>query len=422
MELSSPSTARAPSPSRSATRSRDRKRSRRYRGVYSRVDAAGEKHWMYLVFEEGGRPRWVTCRGLNEVETSRRKEEVQAQIDGRKARQNKQRRRGAQPLDFDETLATTLWMWLEAYSSGRAKRDASAIRTHLAPDLGDFRTRELDADDIARWIREMGEKPRDTGRPGYSDSTISTYLQPLRLALKHAKRRGLISANPYEDLEPYERPHPQGRHRTLTLKEIEALLAAAPERGRLSIETLVYTGLRISELLGLTWRDIDFDDRELKVAAQDRKGERVSPKTEAGSRSIPLTGYLLRALHARREASNFARPSDLVFGTRRGTVTSSDNWRRDVWRPAAKSAGLNDGVYEKAVPHTLRHTFATAAASAPSMNLPYLQNLLGHSSLSSTKGYLHSVQRDERDEGLLAHLESRLGGKRAPSAVESVET
>ena len=75
-----------------------------------------------------------------------------------------------------------------------------------------------------------------------------------------ARRRGWIVADPVELLEPCERPRPprRSRGRVLGQAEIGRLLDACPARGRLLVETALYSGLRISELLGLIWEDVDF--------------------------------------------------------------------------------------------------------------------------------------------------------------------
>jgi len=73
--------------------------------------------------------------------------------------------------------------------------------------------------------------------------------------LRFARRRGWILADPVELLEPWERPSPprRPRGRVLGRAEIERLLGACPPPGRLLVETALFSGLRISELLGLTW-------------------------------------------------------------------------------------------------------------------------------------------------------------------------
>lgn len=72
--------------------------------------------------------------------------------------------------------------------------------------------------------------------------------------IRYARRHGWIAFDPVDQLEPHERPRPaRRRQRVLGRAEIERLLAACTPRDRLMVVTALYTGLRISELLGLIW-------------------------------------------------------------------------------------------------------------------------------------------------------------------------
>ncbi len=123
----------------------------------------------------------------------------------------------------------------------------------LLPRLGSRRVASLGVEDIAGLITEL----RAAGR---SAKTTANALGTLQSVLRFARRRGWILADPIELLEPEERPRPprRSRGRVLGQAEIERLLAACPQRGRLLVETALFSGLRISELLGLIWADIDF--------------------------------------------------------------------------------------------------------------------------------------------------------------------
>jgi integrase len=103
--------------------------------------------------------------------------------------------------------------------------------------------------------------------------------------MRFARRRGWIVADPVELLEHDERPRPQRRRqRVLGRAEIERLLRACTPRDRLMIATVLFTGLRISEMPGLVWDDIDFSAGVIHVRAQlprvhrDQPARRVAPK------------------------------------------------------------------------------------------------------------------------------------------------
>ena len=147
--------------------------------------------------------------------------------------------------------------------------------------------------------------------------------------------------------------------------EIERLLAACAPRDRLMIATVLYTGVRISEMLGLVWDDIDFAAGVIHVRAQLSRAHRgdparrVAPKTAASVRDIPLVAQLARLLNVHRQGSRFARGEDWVFATARGTPYGHRNVSRRCLVRAAQLAGLNDDGWPPLRFHDLRHTFAS---------------------------------------------------------------
>jgi integrase len=175
----------------------------------------------------------------------------------------------------------------------RHPRTYDAHRFHLdhdlLPRLGSRRVASLGVEDIAGLITEL----RAAGR---SAKTTANALGTLQSVLRFARRRGWILIDPVELLEPEERPRPprHARGRVLGRAEIERLLDACPSRGRILVETALFSGLRISELLGLTWADIDFAAGLIRVRAQlsrPHRGEparRVAPKTPASVREVPF--------------------------------------------------------------------------------------------------------------------------------------
>jgi len=122
--------------------------------------------------------------------------------------------------------------------------------------------------------------------------TIRTALTPLGRVLSHAARRGLIASNPMSRLERGERPSPGRREmRILQRDEIHALLGAADPRYRPLLATAIFTGLRLGEVLGLTWADVDLKAGTPHVRKQlDRDGHRVAPKTPQAVRDVVLAG------------------------------------------------------------------------------------------------------------------------------------
>jgi integrase len=196
-------------------------------------------------------------------------------------------------LRFD----TVAGWWLDRFEAKVAagKRHARTLEAHryqleqnLLPTLASRRIASLDVDDVAALLTALRER-------GCSAKSTANALATLHSILRFARRHGWITADPVELLEPEERPRSRcRRQRVLGRAEIERLLDACPPRGRLLVTTALYSGLRISELLGLIWDDVDFAAGLILVRAQlsrAHRGEaarRVATKTPASIRQVPL--------------------------------------------------------------------------------------------------------------------------------------
>ena len=159
-------------------------------------------------------------------------------------------------LSFAELAAT----WIENFASLVAAGERSPrtlenytyyLNHHLLPAFGHKRLPEISTDDIAELIAKMRNR-------GLSAKTINNALIPLGRILSHALRRGYITDHPLRRLEQHERPRIQKRQqRVLNHQQITALLDASLPRYQPMLATAIYTGLRLNELLGLTWADAD---------------------------------------------------------------------------------------------------------------------------------------------------------------------
>jgi integrase len=301
---------------------------------------------------------------------------------------------GRVPASPHLRLDTVAARWSERFAARvaageRHPRTYEAHRFHLDHDLlprvGHRRIALLGVEDIAELITEL----RAAGR---SAKTSANALATLQSVLRFARRRGWILADPVELLEPEERPHPprRSRGRVLGRVEIERLLDACPPRGRILVETALFSGLRISELLGLTWADTDFAAGLIRVRAQlsrPHRGEpahRVAPKTPASVREVPLVPQLSDRLVAHRRATPFAAAADWVFVTSRGTPFGERNVARRVLKKAADATDLNGGGRAPLRFHDLRHTFASHLIVDLGLDVAQVSRILGHASITIT--------------------------------------
>jgi integrase/recombinase XerC len=222
------------------------------------------------------------------------------------------------------------------------------------------------------WLTRQGLGKRSQGRA----------LSAVRSLFRFACREGTLEANPAQGVRTPKFPKTLPRH--LRPGEIETLVEA-PEAGdgplalrdRAILELLYATGVRVSELVGLDWRDIDLSSRVLRVMGKGSK-ERMVPFGRPAADA-------LRAWLAVWEGVRGARTGEEepVFLNFRGGRLSIRSVERVIDRWVEASA-LAKGVH----PHTLRHTFATHLLENGA-DLRGIQELLGHASLSTTQKYTH---------------------------------
>lgn len=207
-------------------------------------------------------------------------------------------------------------------------------------------------------------------------SSTARKLASLRTFFRYLCREGILESNP---AAPILSPRSE-RHlpHFLTEAEVEALLRfegdrLADKRDRLILELLYATGIRCAELVHLDLAHLEPSNRVLRVLGKGRK-ERIVPYGKAADRA--LTEYL----PARAEV----RPRDdaLLVNSRGGRLTD-----RSVHRAVSGRVALV-AAEKKVSPHTLRHSFATHLLERGA-DLRAIQELLGHSSLSTTQRYTH---------------------------------
>ena len=284
------------------------------------------------------------------------------------------------------------------------------LRLHVRPWFGNRQVRAIAPDDLVAWHR-------DQRASGASDWAIRARWIVVRGVLGHAFRHRLVPANVADALESREIPKPgESRQRFLSEDEMTLLMERAPENYFAAIGTALFTGVRQAELLGLTWRDIDFGGEQVHVEFQMERGAnplRTRLKTKASVRDVVLMPTLARILKAHRLASPHSGDGDLVFATVNGKTVGHRNLaQRGLDRAtgaAAKRAAAKAGKpyvptgLEDVTFHSLRHTFASLLI-AQGRDPVFVSRQLGHADPSITlKVYAHLFHgarhaREARDE------------------------
>jgi integrase len=258
------------------------------------------------------------------------------------------------------------------------------VDQHLRPRLDRRRVSAITVQDVSRLIASMRAR-------GCSEKTTANAVATLHSVLRFALRQGWIVDDPVAKLEAGERPRPERRRqRILGRNEIRRLLAACPPRGLPLVITALYTGMRISELLGLAWQDVDLDEGVIHLRAQLSRAHRgmpsrrVAPKTRAVIREIPLAPQLAAVLPAHRTAPPKTSAEAWVFPSQAGTPFGHRNAQRRVLMRAATRAGLEDNGWPPLRFHDLRHTFASHVIIDLGLDVAQVSRILGHASVTIT--------------------------------------
>jgi len=214
-----------------------------------------------------------------------------------------------------------------------------------------------------------------------SSRTAARLLSSLRRFFQYQYREGRIAQNPTLNIDNPRigRPLPD----SLTEEEVESLLNTPEEtkpegiRDRAMLELLYATGLRVSELVGLTYDQINLNQGVVRVVGKGNK-ERLVPLGEEAEYRI--NRYLAEA---RPDLIKGHGQVPYLFVTRRGGSMT----RQAFWYMIKRRA-QQAGITKHLSPHTLRHAFATHLLNHGA-DLRVVQMLLGHSDLSTTQIYTH---------------------------------
>lgn len=273
-----------------------------------------------------------------------------------------------------------------------------AVVLHIVPDLGSRHLDQVTPLEVTRFyasLQDVGRDTRSRTPRGLSAKSIANIHIVLRRAFTAAVGERYVAANPCHAASRPKVRRP--RMEVLRWEEVGpfiALFHGRPEQDAIALA--LFTGLRRGELLGLRWRDVDIQRRELNVenARLEVDGEIFDdqPKTERSHRLVPLVDPALAVLNAclgRDEARG--QPSDYVFVDRHGRPFGPDNFgktfaahvRSERWRGS------------KVTLHGLRHTFASLALTQFGVPVNALSLILGHSSTAFTMDvYAHWMPND----------------------------
>ena len=275
------------------------------------------------------------------------------------------------------------------------------VRNHIESKIGDLLLAEFSAVHVRDFLDAM---LRDSTR-----AVAKKCLTTLRSIISAAQERGLVQHNVARDvtLRRSERHDPD---RVFPTKdEIKALIANAPDRHQPLIMTALLTGMRMSELRGLTWDAIDFNRSIITVRKRaDRYCDMGNTKSKSGRREIPMGPGLANVLKAWKVACPKG-DLDLVFPNGVGNVETQSNIHNRIFKPLMLKSGIVD---REGTPRFSLHAMRHAAASLfieQGWPPKKIQTMLGHSSITMTYDvYGHLFHDPAKDMDLMGVMERGL--------------
>lgn len=265
---------------------------------------------------------------------------------------------------------------IEAYA-----RDLSGYLNHIQSEYKIASWNEVGKSDVMNYLQHLMDD-------GKASSTVSRTLSALKSFHYFMVMEGYLRNNPAEHIE---RPRQAGiLPKTLSMREVEALFSAARGERPLDIRTtamleLLYsTGMRVSELVDLKLSDLNLDMGFVHCTGKGNK-ERIIPMGEYASTSIQLYLEEGRPILIRNEDHNY------LFVNHHGRKMS----RQGFWK-LIRTVAQKAKIHKKLSPHTLRHSFATHLLDNGA-DLRAVQEMLGHSDISTTQIYTHISQNRMRD-------------------------
>ena len=242
-----------------------------------------------------------------------------------------------------------------------------------------------------------------------SPSVISGALMVAGMIFTFAVERRYIVASPITQLARRERPQPKPRTepRVLAVDELEKLIAGAPASVEDYLRFVAYTGVRMSEGLGIRWRDLDLEQGTVRITGQLARStfKRVATKTQSGNREVFLTDDLVAVLRERRVkalSNGLHGPDQLVFCTRTGSPLAHRNVAREI-RRAGDNAELNPDGVQPVSCHDLRHSFVSRLI-ANGIDPVTVAALAGDRVETILKIYAHEYDRARRGAQLRARV------------------
>lgn len=278
-------------------------------------------------------------------------------------------------------------------------------KAHIMREFEERRVDEIDADMVDAWLRKLRAA-------GLSFGTRKKYEVVVSMVLDFAVLRRLIDANPMAG-----RPRAKRKRRrkpaiqVYTFETVDQIAREADGVFGEAIRLAALTGLRQGELLGLRWRDIDWEGQSITVRHRYLAGEGEDVPKSGKARTVPLSDQAAAVLDRISRREHFTGRGDLVLANEIGGHIDPSTLRRVYVsaRDAVLEAAAEEG--EELPPltfHGLRHCFGSRCAAA-GVPLASIQAWMGHADITTTMVYVHFMPHADDAARLTRAFSSGMG-------------
>ena len=329
----------------------------------------------------GRRQRSVVLGLVSELPTRR---QAQTLLDQRLRPLNHGEHRPQSATAFED-FARREWMSLNfpTYKLTTQRGYRLVMDRHVLPYFGTWRLCDITKRDVQEFVGEKFQQ-------GLSWQTVRNLWIVASAILEAAVQYGYLTENPARGVKFPPRAPGRGPE-VLQAEAFAALLGHLPEPVATMVMLMVLTGLRIGELLALRWQTIDVATGTLHVRESVFEGQFQTPKSEKGTRTIPLGPLACALLTKHRQRSIQWQPDALVFVNAKGRPYRESNLLQRVIQPAARAAGIDRITW-----HQLRHVHSSLLHDL-GVPVKIVQQQLGHASVATTLNiYTHVIADTHR--------------------------
>jgi integrase len=356
---------------------------RRERNIYKRADGRWEGRHIKDYGGAGGRARYASVYGRSYAEAKRKL------MQRREEKPRAGAAAGSRPLTVREAVEAHL-----AGASSGLKRSTLGLyerylERYIAPYFGNARSHGLQPEAAQGFVDSLAAR-------GLSAATVQSVFSLLRVSVCGTGGAGFPPVRLPKRFNAEAEAFSVEEQRRL-----EEASAMSDDLDRAALKLSLYTGLRVGELCGLMWQDIDFGRRQLcvrrtlqRVRSEGGGGKTevalLAPKSRASERTVPLAGGVLQFLAERHGASGS------LYVLSRGGAPVEPRVVQYRFKKLLRAAGLRDVNF-----HTTRHTFVARALES-GCDIKTLSEFMGHASATVTLNrYAHILDDRKR-----AHMEA----------------